>query len=561
MAIVRDVLDAIMHRRSTSKPDSDLFSTFTPYAQTPAEIAAGVTPTNYAYGTDHIGADIRRYGNIDLTGATDCQPILTQAASLGVALYFPKGLYRLSTNQTFNITLIFEQGAILKPDANVTITINANLMAGPWQIFNTSNSGAIVTGLIRVPYMYAEWWGAVGNGSTDDSAPIQATLKAAADAGYIPVQLLAKTYKVTTTIYGGGSNAQRFFAPPLYGIPGYVTTIDGSAIAAGAHPILTYIGGSGGLNPAQVRDIVFNGNTSIIGLEFSGANGMRAVRCRFSNLNVGINFHNDLTGSFTEYCVGDHCDFQSTVNWCCQYIITSGNTSFHGSGLTNRCTIVRASGGVFLIQLNAIPYNAPCDIQCWTTPSATATTIFQNGGNGSSTFHGTITVEVQSGTMTLGQGVNNTQFAGRILSLSEHVVGGSLIQCDAAAINSNGSVTALGFRRAYQANMATGANILTSALGAGGARLVYAVFKFSTTYEIRMCVLVDHSGTGGAGISAVITTFTLNNAAGFGAPTFTVDTSGNPVATNAAWPASGVVCNWSEMFFGPGAPGSFYEQI
>ena len=39
------------------------------YAQTAAESAAGVTPVNYAYSPDHVGADVRRYGNVDLTGA------------------------------------------------------------------------------------------------------------------------------------------------------------------------------------------------------------------------------------------------------------------------------------------------------------------------------------------------------------------------------------------------------------------------------------------------------------------------------------------------------------
>lgn len=49
MAVVRDVLEAIHERRTTSKPDSDLFGTFAPTQLTPPELAAGVTPVSFAY--------------------------------------------------------------------------------------------------------------------------------------------------------------------------------------------------------------------------------------------------------------------------------------------------------------------------------------------------------------------------------------------------------------------------------------------------------------------------------------------------------------------------------
>ena len=49
MAVVRDAIDSIMHRRCSALPDSDLFATFTPTRQTAGEISAGVTPFNYAF--------------------------------------------------------------------------------------------------------------------------------------------------------------------------------------------------------------------------------------------------------------------------------------------------------------------------------------------------------------------------------------------------------------------------------------------------------------------------------------------------------------------------------
>lgn len=84
MAVIRDVLDAIMHRRSSALPDSDLFSTFTPYALTAAESAASVTPTNYAYAPEPI-SDVRRYGWSASNTAAQNATALTAAISVRTA--------------------------------------------------------------------------------------------------------------------------------------------------------------------------------------------------------------------------------------------------------------------------------------------------------------------------------------------------------------------------------------------------------------------------------------------------------------------------------------------
>jgi hypothetical protein len=49
MAVMRDVLEAIHERRCSANPGSDLFAVITSYQLTPAEQAAGVTPTDFSY--------------------------------------------------------------------------------------------------------------------------------------------------------------------------------------------------------------------------------------------------------------------------------------------------------------------------------------------------------------------------------------------------------------------------------------------------------------------------------------------------------------------------------
>lgn len=88
MAVVRDAIDSIMHRRCSAQPDSDLLSTIGSFARTAAEILAGVTPVNYTYAP----GDVRRYG-ADPTGATDSATAFATAFSCNAYVFdsYPGG--------------------------------------------------------------------------------------------------------------------------------------------------------------------------------------------------------------------------------------------------------------------------------------------------------------------------------------------------------------------------------------------------------------------------------------------------------------------------------------
>lgn len=102
MAVVRDAIDSIMHRRCSAQPDSDLFATIGSFALTNAEISAGVIPTNYTYPPLHAW----RYG-ADPTGVVDSTQSLTrwinvinQSGGLPSqsfrSAYLPGGLYLIT---------------------------------------------------------------------------------------------------------------------------------------------------------------------------------------------------------------------------------------------------------------------------------------------------------------------------------------------------------------------------------------------------------------------------------------------------------------------------------
>ena len=527
------------------------------WPQTAAEFAAGVTPTNLQYQSGNV----LRYGLVG-DGVTDNSAALVNANKVGISLTFPSGVYAIAADITLTSALIFDSGAMLKPAAAITVTINAPVQAGPWQIFNISNSGVLITGTVQPVNNYnrllTEWFGALGNGTTDDTIAIQATAALAAASGYIGIQLLAKTYLITTTIYAGGANSQVFYAPSWFGVEKRKTTISYAGIAAGTGAFF-FRGGSGQLCGAVVQDIGFIGNSTSYGIVFSGQCGMRVIRCLLNTNAEGIRFWNNDAGSFTEYCVADNCEFTTTCTTAAHYVVGSGNDSFHGSGLANRCLLNQNGGSAVLVDTGAHPYNAPLDLQVWA--NAPNTTIVTNNSTIAVSFSGRITLEPSSTNNVILGGGSGTliPFAGEILGNGQWVVAGTLLQCRAIILNSDGSITPLGVRKAYQQAMASGANTIVSSVFSQH-RIVYIKF-IAANYDYRYFLDIDADGGGSAGYVTTLASIKSFNSAGYGAPTFTVSTSGELIATNASWPATGVTAYYSEETVSPGVAGSFQQQI
>lgn len=142
MAVIRDVIDSIMHRRCSAQPDSDLFSTVGSFARTTAEISAGVTPVNYAYATQPL--NILRFG-ADPTGVSDSSIALQNAINValatsgsgkyGVSIYAPPGAYLITTPPTFGGSTTAMLPITIYGDGNATQFIN-NAPSGTSALFN-----------------------------------------------------------------------------------------------------------------------------------------------------------------------------------------------------------------------------------------------------------------------------------------------------------------------------------------------------------------------------------------------------------------------------------------
>ncbi len=98
-------------------------------------------------------------------------PVKAAAAS---QVLIPKGETVISTNTVYgpDTVLRFEPGAVLTVQAGATLTVNGTIEAGQTQIFAGEGT---VTGSPKNAYGYPQWFGAKGDGSTDDSAAVTKT--------------------------------------------------------------------------------------------------------------------------------------------------------------------------------------------------------------------------------------------------------------------------------------------------------------------------------------------------------------------------------------------------
>ena len=126
------------------------------------------------------------------------------------------GTYTLATNLTIpaNVTLKILNGAKIAKSGTATLTINGYLEAGLWQVFSGFAAGNVTFDKGYLKEAVPQWWGAKGDGTTDDTLAIQSAFKIcpAGTAGRT-IFFPTGTYKITSPInidntiswvYGGG---------------------------------------------------------------------------------------------------------------------------------------------------------------------------------------------------------------------------------------------------------------------------------------------------------------------------------------------------------------------
>jgi hypothetical protein len=177
-----------------------------PLSQLDANFAAVGASANITYTLSTTGAvtrsvssklsdwsSVKDFGATG-NGSTDDSSYLT-AANAASFILIPTGTYVVSSNVTFSSPVQMLGGAILQIATGVTVTFNAGLSAGIYQIFNCSGTGKVVINSQFLNVGYPEWWGAITNTGADCLAAINACVVACN-----VTQLQAADYAISSTL-------------------------------------------------------------------------------------------------------------------------------------------------------------------------------------------------------------------------------------------------------------------------------------------------------------------------------------------------------------------------
>jgi len=470
--------------------------------------------------------DVRAGGggiaNAKLDGVTDDSAALaaallvigTNRAGLSIT-----GPMLINSNLTIpsNVQLSFVGTGQIKPAANKTVTINGAIRAGAWQIFDTSNSGAVVTGSIRNPEVSVEWFGAAADNSTASGAAINNALAMGLASG-IPVRLLGGTYKTQdATISLGGTS---FTRPSIIGTSKKQTILDYSA--AGASFIGIKIrGGSGQVTGDAVKDLTLVGHSTSIGIEFNGACGANADNVLFGANAIGIQCHNETSGSFTEFCTATRCEQSTACAKFWTYKVTSGNNSFHGSGPGGGLDNIVQCGASQTIVVHALGtgcfvYHAPCNLQVFST--AASVTVFQNDNSVAPvplSYYGSLSIETSSArTITLGGGagvyfIGGVRVIGMTTATGANIVAGTFLRVKTVQVHSDSSTSFTGGESGRTFNNVTDTTLVDCGMK-NVHRLVDVNISFAN-YIKRYTLDVDYNGDGSTSTTPIIMEMTQNS--------------------------------------------------
>jgi hypothetical protein len=217
-------------------------------------------------------------GTTDDAGAINS--LITEIGSNEATITVDPGTYRIGSNVTIpsNITLWFLHGGELSPDSGKTLTINGPITAGVYQIF--SGSGTI-SGSIKAQSAIPQWWGAKGDGITDDTQAI----KKAISSG-LPVYIPVGTYLVTDTlsfqnlnVFGAGCKISI--------IKGNISDSSKPIIGVGASSVLENIGVQ--YDPSLITDT-------------EGRDQRVAIRTYGGTDNLALQKGGSIRNMFIQYC-------------------------------------------------------------------------------------------------------------------------------------------------------------------------------------------------------------------------------------------------------------------
>lgn len=246
--------------------------------------------------------NVRAYGAVGDNSTDDRTAInsaITAASAVNGAILIPSttSYYRLASSLTVpvNVTTIIEGGGRFSTDAGTTLTILGPIVAPEREIFGGSGSYS----LPRTETIYANWFGAVGDDSTNNATAVTNAIAAARGSNNASIVFSGGIYRFSTMVSATGSNAGISFRGPAFG-----------ALQQGSvnnHVVFKWTGGASAMfqfdsSYIKFYDISFqNFGTGTAALKWINGSAGRTVidRCSFLTVSGSTNWSTaalDFTG-------------------------------------------------------------------------------------------------------------------------------------------------------------------------------------------------------------------------------------------------------------------------
>lgn len=133
----------------------------------------GAVTSNLQAVNDNRDIDVKSMFGALGDGATDDRTAIdtaNTAAGVGGTLHFPRGTYLIASNLTLSSATTFDEGAKLKPNTGVVVTMTGPIEAGNYEIFDNTSVGTFDLSDVENTGIPIAWFGIEGDGSDEGAA-------------------------------------------------------------------------------------------------------------------------------------------------------------------------------------------------------------------------------------------------------------------------------------------------------------------------------------------------------------------------------------------------------
>lgn len=299
------------------------------------QISTGKTISTQIFSTQINADDVIAKGPvIDVRGFANLSTAKASSTTANKTLLIAGGevssnTVTISTDRSIKI----ERGGSINVASGKTLTMPVPA-AGPYRIFTGTGTIAFADGAGEV--IYPEWWGATGDGTTDDTAAFTACITAGLNKGFT-VRLLPKVYRVgDIAIAGTGGVSPGTVWPAIEG------TLDGSSTSAtnkgtilkaitGATYIFKLGTATNFISKPTFRNLAFDGNSKATGgvwLAGTGYAHFEHVTFSACTYGIGITYADRMTTYKTNF-------YGNTYGYYYDSSVFTGTTAASGVSLVD----------------------------------------------------------------------------------------------------------------------------------------------------------------------------------------------------------------------------------